>query len=68
MKKNRRVRLLSLGFLFEKEVGEEREQGERRRSIGCEKGRREDLTIEKSHILVYNINEQNGYQDRVIKL
>jgi hypothetical protein len=26
------------------------------------------LTIEKSHILVYNINEQNGYQDRVIKL
>jgi hypothetical protein len=22
---------------------------------GCEKGRREDLTIEKSHILVYNI-------------
>jgi hypothetical protein len=25
MKKNRRVRLLSLGFLFEKEVGEERE-------------------------------------------
>ena len=27
MKKNRRVRLLSLGFLFEKEVGEERGEG-----------------------------------------
>lgn len=34
----------------------------------CEKERRGDLTIEKSHILVYNINEQNGYRERVIKL